>query len=52
VTASVGLVESTNGNDRLDELIRAADQALIDVKRTGKDQLRVAAESAAAGVGR
>jgi diguanylate cyclase (GGDEF)-like protein len=45
VTASVGIVASAQAADRLDDLIRAADQALIDVKRSGKDQLRVAASA-------
>jgi diguanylate cyclase (GGDEF)-like protein len=42
VTVSVGLASSRGVADELDELIRAADSALITVKQTGKDQLRVA----------
>src|SRR2546426_1027173 len=48
VTASVGLVASDRADDRLDDLIRAADHALLDSKHSGKDQLRVAAAPAAA----
>ena len=48
VTASVGLVASDRADDRLDDLIRAADHALLDSKHSGKDQLRVAADPAAA----
>ena len=48
VTASVGLVASDRAGDRLDDLIRAADHALLDSKHSGKDQLRVAADPAAA----
>jgi len=51
VTASVGLAASTRAGDGLDELIRAADRALIDVKRSGKDQLRVAPDPAPVGAG-
>jgi len=42
VTVSVGLASSRGVTDGLDELIRAADGALIAVKQAGKDQLRVA----------
>ena len=48
VTASVGLVASDRAGYRLDDLIRAADHALLDSKHSGKDQLRVAADPAAA----
>ena len=48
VTASVGLVASDRAGDRLDDLIRAADHALLDSKHSGKDQLRVSADPAAA----
>ena len=48
VTASVGLVASDRADDRLDDLIRAADHALLDSKHSGKDQLRVAADPAGA----
>jgi len=48
VTASVGLVASDRADDRLDDLIRAADHALLDSKHSGKDQLRVAADPVAA----
>ncbi len=42
VTASVGVALSGRTMADLDDLIRTADDALIEVKRTGKDQLRVA----------
>ncbi|HEX9495484.1 MAG TPA: GGDEF domain-containing protein [Candidatus Limnocylindria bacterium] len=42
VTASVGIVAIRGGATDLDELIRAADRALIDVKHAGKDHIRVA----------
>ncbi len=41
VTASVGVALSGGTMANLDDLIRTADDALIEVKRTGKDQLRV-----------
>jgi diguanylate cyclase (GGDEF)-like protein len=42
VTASVGLVASVPGHNDLDQLIALADRALIEVKQSGKDQIRVA----------
>jgi diguanylate cyclase (GGDEF)-like protein len=42
VTVSVGLASSRGVAGELDQLIHAADGALIAVKQTGKDQLRVA----------
>ena len=42
VTASIGVALTTGGASELDDLIRAADHALIAVKQSGKDQLRVA----------
>ena len=42
VTASIGVALTTSGASELDDLIRAADHALIAVKQSGKDQLRVA----------
>jgi len=42
VTASVGLAVSADAGDRLDDLVRTADRALLSVKRSGKDQLLLA----------
>ena len=42
VTASVGLAVSADPGDRLDDLVRTADRALLSVKRSGKDQLLLA----------
>ena len=42
ITASIGVALSSGGASELDDLILAADHALIAVKRAGKDQLRVA----------
>ena len=52
VTASVGLVATTAAGDRLEDLIHAADRALIDVKQSGKDQLRVASDRTVVRAGR
>lgn len=46
VTASVGIVTVGGGNRDLDALMRAADRALIEVKHSGKDRIRVAEDLA------
>lgn len=46
VTASVGIVTVGGDTRDLDELIHAADRALIEVKHTGKDHIRVSEDPA------
>jgi len=48
VTASVGLAVSSEG-EGFDELLQDADLALVEVKREGKDQLRLAGATRPAG---
>ena len=43
VTVSVGAATRTDDLDEMDELIEAADQALLEAKRAGKDRVRAAA---------
>ncbi len=42
VTVSVGAATRTDDLDEMDELIEAADQALLEAKRSGKDRVRAA----------
>ena len=42
VTVSVGAATSTDEIDEMNELIDAADQALLEAKRSGKDRVRAA----------
>ena len=42
VTVSIGAATRTDDLDEMEELIEAADQALLEAKRTGKDRVRAA----------
>ena len=43
VTVSIGAATRTDDLDEMEELIEAADQALLEAKRSGKDRVRAAA---------